>query len=115
MLQSLIDDATPKAVPPTVSFLIPNYNHARFIGTALSALAAQTRPPDEVLVIDDGSTDDSIAVLESFQPDLPQLPLLRNPQNLGVCATLNRGLREATGSHIVSSAADDWVEPAFVA
>src|SRR5277367_3518617 len=100
---------------PTVSVLLPNYNHAHFIGTALSALAAQTRPPHEILVIDDASTDDSLAVIESFMDELPQLRILRNPRNLGVNGALNRGLTEARGSHIVSSAADDWLEPEFVA
>ena len=102
-------------VKPTVSFLIPNYNHARFIGKALSALAAQTRSPDEILVIDDASTDDSLAVIESFRGALPQLRVLRNPNNLGVNAGLNRALAEARSTHIVSSAADDWVEPDFIA
>src|SRR5579862_8414163 len=100
---------------PTVSVLLPNYNHARFIGTALSALAAQTRPPDEILVIEDASTDDSLAVIESFLDELPQLRILRNPRNLGVNGAINRGLLEAKGSHVVCSAADDWLEPDFVA
>jgi glycosyltransferase involved in cell wall biosynthesis len=100
---------------PTVSVVLPNYNHARFIGTALGALAAQTQAPFEIVVIDDGSTDDSIAVIEGFGKALPQLRLLRNERNLGAVHTLNRGFAEARGSHILSSAADDWIEPDFVA
>ncbi|HVH82291.1 MAG TPA: glycosyltransferase family A protein [Stellaceae bacterium] len=101
--------------PPTVSVVLPNYNHANYIGKALSALAAQTRPADEILVIDDASTDESLAVVESFRLALPQLRILRNETNQGVCATLNRGIIEARGSHVVSSAADDWLEPQFMA
>ena len=100
---------------PTVSVLLPNYNHARFIGTALDALAAQTRAPHEIVVIDDASTDDSVAVIESFGEKLPQLRLLRNPRNLGVSGAVNRGLAEARSTHVVSSAADDWLEPDFIA
>jgi glycosyltransferase involved in cell wall biosynthesis len=104
-----------EAVPPTVSVVLPNYNHARFIGGALSALAAQTKPADEIIVIDDASTDDSIALIEGFRDTLPQLRLLRNERNMGVNPTLNRGFNEARGSHLLSSAADDWIEPEFIA
>ncbi|HWB49842.1 MAG TPA: glycosyltransferase [Stellaceae bacterium] len=104
-----------ETVPPTVSVVLPNYNHARFIGAALQALAAQTRPADEIIVIDDASTDDSLAVIARFAAALPQLRLLRNERNLGVNHTLNRGFNAARGSHLLSSAADDWIEPQFVA
>jgi len=115
MPQTPNDDASPNTARPTVSVVLPNYNHARFIGAALGALATQTRPPDEIVVVDDGSTDDSIAVIESFAEALPQLRLLRNERNRGVHHTLNRGFAEACGSHVLSSAADDWIEPDFVA
>jgi hypothetical protein len=104
-----------EAVSPTVSVVLPNYNHARFIGGALSALAAQTKPADEIIVIDDASTDDSVSVIDGFHEALPQLRLLRNEQNMGVNPTLNRGFREARGNYILSSAADDWIEPQFIA
>jgi glycosyltransferase involved in cell wall biosynthesis len=112
---ALIQDAAPKTVLPTVSVLLPNYNHARFIGNALSALAAQTRQPDEIIVIEDASTDDSLAVIESFEDELPQLRILRNPRNLGVNESINRGLWEARGTHVVCTAADDWLERNFIA
>jgi len=119
MARSLSRDAVAARSPapgplPTVSVLLPSYNHASYIGGALAALAAQTRPPDEILVIEDASTDDSLAVIESFMDELPQLRILRNPHNLGVNDALNRGLSEARGSHVVCSAADDWLEPEFI-
>ena len=98
----------------TITVFIPNYNHARFIGAALQSLATQTRAPDEILVVDDGSTDDSIAVIESFAARLPQLRLLRNAQNIGVCPTINRALAEAQSTHVVCLSADDWFEPTFI-
>jgi glycosyltransferase involved in cell wall biosynthesis len=114
MAQTLRQDTTPTVIAPTVSVLIPNYNHADFIGRALQALAAQTHAADEIIVIDDASTDDSITVIEGFGDTLPQLRLLRNPRNMGVNDTLNRGFHEARSSHIVSSSADDWLEPGFI-
>ena len=121
MDQALLHDTAPlRSAPkiralPTVSVLLPNYNHAHYIGVALSALAAQTRAPDEILVIEDASTDDSLAVIESFADELPQLRVLRNARNLGVNGAINRGLIEANGSHVICSAADDWLEPEFIA
>jgi len=98
----------------TITVFIPNYNHAHLIAGALNSVAVQTRQPDEVIVVDDASTDRSIDVIESFAARLPQMRLLRNPKNLGVCATVNRALWEARSSHIACLSADDWLEPNFI-
>jgi glycosyltransferase involved in cell wall biosynthesis len=100
--------------PVTLSVLMPNYNHGRLIGRALQALADQTRQADEIIVINDCSTDDSLSVIESFAGRLPQLRLIRNEQNLGVNVSTNRGLEQASGNYVVCTAADDWLEPLFV-
>ena len=115
MSLALITKPASQAVMPTVSVLLPNYNHARFIGTALQALAAQTRAADEIFVVDDASTDDSIDVIEGFRDQLPQLRLLRNSRNMGVNASINRALYEARCSHVICTGADDWIEPNFIA
>lgn len=98
----------------TITVFVPNYNHAHLIGGALESLAAQTVQPDEIIVVDDASTDDSISVVERFSTRLPQLRLVRNTTNLGVCPTVNRGLWEARSSHIACLSADDWLEPLFI-
>jgi len=99
--------------PLSLSVVLPNYNHAKFIGRALSALLAQDRAPDEIIVIDDGSIDDSVAVIERMAATAPSIRLLRNDDNIGVIATLQRGLREARGTHLYFAASDDWVFPGF--
>jgi glycosyltransferase involved in cell wall biosynthesis len=99
--------------PVTLSVVLPNYNHARLIGRALRALLAQGRAADEIIVIDDGSTDDSVSVINRFATKAPSIRLLSNPGNIGVIPTLQRGLQAARSKYIYFAAADDWVAPGF--
>jgi glycosyltransferase involved in cell wall biosynthesis len=103
------------AMPLTLSVVLPNYNHAKFIGRALAALLGQERAADEIIVIDDGSTDDSVAVIERIAATAPAIRLLRNPDNVGVIPTLQRGLEAARGKYVYFAASDDWVFPGFFA
>lgn len=99
---------------PTVSILLPNYNHAEFLPAALNGVCAQTRPADEILVLDDGSTDDSVAIVEGYARRYPNLRLLRNDGNRGLQYSINRLLEEARGDFIVCAAADDQLLPRFL-
>src|ERR1700730_209184 len=103
------------ATAPALSVILPNYNHAKLIGRALAALLGQERAADEIIVIDDGSTDDSVAVIERIAATAPALRLLRNPTNMGVIPTLQRGLEAARGKYVYFAASDDWVLPGFFA
>lgn len=94
-----------------LSVIVTNYNHARYLPSALEALLAQTRPVDELIVIDDASTDDSIAVIEPFLDRCPAARLMRNPANIGCPASLNRGLALVRGDIIYFAAADDVTYP----
>src|SRR5437764_5425042 len=58
-----------------MSVVMPNYNHGRFIEQAIGAIAAQTTPPLEVVVVDDGSTDDSVLPLQAVAAAKPSLQL----------------------------------------
>ena len=100
-------------IPPTLSVVLPNYNHAKLIGRALGALLAQGRAADEIILIDDGSTDDSVRVINLFAAKAPSIKVLSNPSNMGVIPTLQRGLQAARGKYIYFAAADDWVAPGF--
>ena len=97
----------------TVSVILPNYNHGHFLERPIEALLSQDRRPAEILLIDDGSTDDSIGVIERLARDAPLIRVLRNPHNLGVIATQQRGLAEAKGRYVYFAAADDWIMPGF--
>jgi GT2 family glycosyltransferase len=96
-----------------LTVVIPNYNHSALLPRSLGALVRQRRQADEVIVIDDASTDNSLEVIGSFASRLPNLRVLRNPVNCGVVRTLNRGLREATGDAVYFGGADDATDPDF--
>jgi glycosyltransferase involved in cell wall biosynthesis len=94
---------------PTLSAVVPNFNHARYLGPALEALLGQSAPLLEIIVVDDASTDDSCALVERLAAEHPNLRLIRQARNAGVNAALNRGLAEAKGEYICFPAADDQV------
>lgn len=100
--------------PLRISLVMPNFNHARFIGQALGALLTQTRPPDEIIVIDDASTDDSIQVIEGLVRDRPEVSIIRNKDRGGALKALNDGLARASGDLIAFPAADDLLGPDFL-
>ncbi|MBL8821547.1 MAG: glycosyltransferase family 2 protein [Planctomycetia bacterium] len=91
---------------PTVSVVIPCYNGAKFLRETLDSVLAQTYPVLEVLVIDDGSTDDSAAIAESYGSPIR---VIRQP-NQGESVARNRGIDEAIGDWIAFLDADDtWL------
>ncbi len=98
---------------PTLSVVMPNHNHARYLPQALAAHLGQTVPPEEIIVIDDGSTDDSVAVLRRIAADNPRLRVIPLDRNVGVNAAVAIGLGEARGTHVAVAAADDLVLPHF--
>jgi hypothetical protein len=105
------DDALPphSLAGPLLSVVIPNFNHARYLGRAIAALRAQERPADEIIVVDDGSTDDSLAVLAELRRGHRDLVVVTTRRNHGAVAALQRGLETARGAYVYFSAADDSV------
>lgn len=91
----------------TVSCVIPAYNAAAFIRRALESVLAQSCPVNEVIVVDDGSKDDTLAVLATFGPRIRVI----TQANAGAAAARNRGLAESTGAWVAFLDADDWWEP----
>jgi glycosyltransferase involved in cell wall biosynthesis len=92
---------------PTVSVIIPTYNAARYITEAVESVLAQTHPPTEILIIDDGSTDDTEGRLWQYRGRIRYI----YQQNQGVASARNRGLREARGDLIAFLDADDVWHP----
>ncbi|AHG42363.1 glycosyl transferase [Pseudomonas syringae CC1557] len=97
---------------PLVSILAPCYNAERFLEAAIHSIFAQDYENFEVIIIDDGSTDNSIAMLESLQERYP-FQLYRQA-NQGVSAALNHGLRYAKGTYLATPDLDDIMLPSSV-
>ena len=89
-----------------ISVVIPCYNGARFLRESLESVRAQTRPPEQVIVVDDGSTDDSAEIAARTRG----VELIRQA-NLGACLARNAGLARATGELLVFHDADDRLLP----
>jgi len=91
----------------TVSVIIPCFNRAGMIGDAIRSALEQTHPPTEVIVVDDGSTDDSLAVARSFGPQVHTL----HQENAGAAAARNTGIAAATGEFVAFLDSDDLWKP----
>ena len=97
---------------PKVAVVIPSYNHADYIGSALESVLAQTLAPERIVVVDDGSADRSLELLRAFAAAHPQLVLIPQ-ENAGAHNALNRAIAEAGAvDYIAILNSDDLYEPA---
>jgi len=94
-----------------VSVIIPTYNYAAYIGKAVDSVLAQTYPDIEILVVDDGSTDNTKDVLQKYGDKLVYI----QQNNQGAAAARNLGLEEAKGGYICFLDADDTYYPDNIA
>jgi len=94
---------------PLVSIVIPTYNHARFLADAIESVLAQTMQDLEIVVVDDGSTDDPTAVVARY----PQVRCLHQRQQ-GLSAARNAGMQQSSGRYLLFLDADDRLLPRAV-
>jgi glycosyltransferase involved in cell wall biosynthesis len=87
-----------------ISVVIPAYNAARFLCEAVASIHSQDCRPFEIIIVDDGSSDQTAAVAAGLGSDIC---ILRQPRNLGPAAARNRGIEAATGEAIAFLDADD--------
>jgi glycosyltransferase involved in cell wall biosynthesis len=94
-----------------LSVVLPNFNHGALIPRALRALLRQTPAAQEIIVVDDGSTDDSVTIVEGFVRQHPSIRLIRHGANKGIVAAVKTALGVATGEYLLFASADDFVLP----
>lgn len=95
--------------PPRVSVIIPVFNRERYVATAIESILGQRFADFELILIDDGSTDASRAVMASYRD--PRVRLVENGRNLGIPATRNLGLSLARGEYVAWLDSDDRAYP----
>jgi glycosyltransferase involved in cell wall biosynthesis len=112
------DDADPTAGPgrpPRVSVITPFRNAAATIGETIASVRAQTYGDWEQLLVDDGSTDGSVELVERLAAEDPRLRLVRSRRRLGAAGARNEGIRLARGRFIAFLDADDLWRPGKLA
>ena len=100
------------------SAIVPLYNKVPYVKRSLDSILAQTFTDYELIIVDDGSTDNSVAICEDFINSLTpsfnnSLRLIRQP-NSGVAAARNNGVKASKGDYVAFLDADDWWEPTFL-
>jgi alpha-1,3-rhamnosyltransferase len=93
---------------------VPSYNHAPFVEFCLKSIIKQTLQPKKLLVIDDGSKDDSIKIIERILKDCPFDAELIVRENRGLCATLNEGFAHCNAEYFAYLGSDDIWLPEFL-
>lgn len=96
---------------PKVSVLMPAYNAEKYIGEAIDSILNQSFKDFEFIIIDDCSLDKTWKIIKKYQRKDKRIVALKNTNNLKICQTLNRGIKEAKGKYIVRMDADDWSFP----
>lgn len=100
---------------PLVSVILPNYNYAHYLEKTLQSILHQTFKSFEVILIDDGSTDQSLEVIEPFLNRDSRFILLKHEKNKGLFEAVKTGVEAAKGKYLSFLASDDFYLPDFLA
>ena len=104
------------AMIPRFSIIVPLYNKAPYVRRALESITSQTFKDWECIIVDDGSTDESLSIVQevkSKEPGAESIHIM-NQKNSGVAAARNRGVAESHGEFVCFLDADDWWESTFL-
>jgi glycosyltransferase involved in cell wall biosynthesis len=94
---------------PQVSVIVPVYNSERYLNTCINSLINQSLKDIEIIIVNDGSNDNSLVVCQKYEKMDQRIKLI-NKQNGGVSSARNEGIRIATGEYIGFVDSDDWVD-----
>ncbi len=96
---------------PTVSVVMPTYNRMDLLPRAIESILNQTYKDFEFIIVDDGSTDDSINLIKSYQAKDKRIKLIQNKTNRGIAYSRNRGMDAARGKYLAIMDSDDYSVP----
>lgn len=96
-----------------LSVVLTNYNYAWCVSRAIEAIVNQSRQPDEFIIQDDGSSDNSIEVIMPYVEKYPFIKFVKNEKNLGAIPAMNKVADYATCEYMYGAGADDWVLPGY--
>ena len=98
-----------------ISVIITSYNYSRYLDEAINSVLNQTRIPDELLLIDDGSIDDSYSkMLRYAEGNVQLIRVIHHQKNLGIVATFSEAVEASIGDYIVFFGADNYFEPDYI-
>jgi glycosyltransferase involved in cell wall biosynthesis len=98
-----------------ISVIVPSYNYGRFLNDALDSVVAQVRPADEIVLVNDGSSDETDTVMRQFADSHAGTVMLSRTTNRGTVASFNDGVEASSGSVVVILSADDTMSPNYLA
>lgn len=108
----------PTGKHPSVSVIVPTHNNGHFIGEAIESILRQTHPPEQIIIVDDGSTDDTEQVvrrwMQAINSSEPRIEYLKCLKNEGVSAARNLGLAAARCDLVAFLDADDRWRPTYI-
>lgn len=102
---------------PLVSVIVPSYNHANFIQSCLRSLISQTYRNIELIIIDDGSIDDSITKIKEMEDELENRFVkytFISQENQGICVTANKGIKLSEGKYYQFLSSDDFILEQYI-
>jgi glycosyltransferase involved in cell wall biosynthesis len=103
------------ALPTLVSIIVPAFNAGSQIRRCVESILRQTHREIEVIVVNDCSADDTLAILDDLAVSDPRIKVIRLFENVGVHAARARGVRESGGEYLAFVDADDWIDPKMIA
>lgn len=99
---------------PKVSIIIPCYNQGKYVAEAINSALRQTFKDIEIVCVNDGSTDNSVEIIKSFENKYKNFIFLNNKENRGVIYSRNFAIKNCNGTYILPLDADDIIEPTYV-
>jgi hypothetical protein len=108
-------DLMPGTEQPRIAVIVPNRNDSRYLPRCIRSILDREDPPDELIVVDDQSTDNSVSLLRKLLSGKPRARLIESHVNLGTYGALDKGLEVSRSEYVLFLSANDFVLPGLFA